>query len=118
MIRIGARLGTTLSSQVCEIPKTPHPVPQNRGKTSNVQHRTSNAEVSEDSRCHSMFGVRCSVFDVGCSCYYCDGLLFLLHATVPGFGHFFRSWNLQRANNSKAEELRVRVIPDALGQLR
>src|SRR5438105_1004550 len=36
----------------------------NRGKTSNVQHRTSNAEVSEDSRCHSMFGVGCSMFDV------------------------------------------------------
>src|SRR5438105_2087032 len=64
MIRIGARLGTTLSSQVCEIPKTPHPVPQNRGKTSNVQHRTSNAEVSEDSRCHSMFSVGCSILDV------------------------------------------------------
>src|SRR2546430_17544848 len=65
MIRIGARPGTpTLSSQVCEIPKTPHPVPQNRGKTSNVQHRTSNAEVSEDSRCHSMFSVGCSMLDV------------------------------------------------------
>ena len=34
------------------------------GKTSNVQHRTSNAEVSEDSRCHSMFGVGCSMLDV------------------------------------------------------
>src|SRR5213082_1898940 len=33
--------------------------PLNRGKTSNIQHRTSNAEVSEDSRCHSMFGVGC-----------------------------------------------------------
>src|SRR5439155_23868359 len=31
-----------------------------RWKTSNVQHRTSNAEVSEDSLCHSMFGVGCS----------------------------------------------------------
>ena len=36
--------------------------PLSRGKTSNVQHRTSNAEVSEDSRCHSMFGVGCSMF--------------------------------------------------------
>src|SRR5437899_11371054 len=33
-----------------------------REKTSNVQHRTPNAEVSEDSRCHSMFGVGCSMF--------------------------------------------------------
>src|SRR2546422_5867977 len=31
-----------------------------RWKASNVQHRTSNAEVSEDSLCHSMFGVGCS----------------------------------------------------------
>src|SRR5437660_4064663 len=38
--------------------------PQNRWKTSNVQHRTSNAEVSEDSRCHSMFGLGCSMLDV------------------------------------------------------
>src|SRR2546423_10040911 len=38
--------------------------PLNRGKTSNVQHRTPNAEVSEDSRCHSMFGVGCSMLDV------------------------------------------------------
>src|SRR5437660_11851123 len=36
----------------------------NRGKTSNLQHRTPNAEVSEDSRCHSMFGVGCSMLDV------------------------------------------------------
>src|SRR2546430_12925484 len=36
----------------------------NRGKTSNIQHRTQNADVSEDSRCHSMFGVGCSMFDV------------------------------------------------------
>src|SRR5437016_4034071 len=35
-----------------------------RGKTSNVQHRTSNAEVSKDSRCHSMFGVGYSMLDV------------------------------------------------------
>jgi len=35
--------------------------PLNRGKTSNVQHRTPNAEMSEDSRCHSMFGVGCSM---------------------------------------------------------
>src|SRR2546421_606543 len=35
--------------------------PLNRGKTSNIQHRTPNAEVSEDSRCHSW------MFDVGCS---------------------------------------------------
>src|SRR2546422_7043613 len=33
-------------------------------ETSNVQHRTSNAEVSKDSRCHSMFGVGCSMLDV------------------------------------------------------
>ncbi|PYL00535.1 MAG: hypothetical protein DME19_04825 [Verrucomicrobia bacterium] len=32
----------------------------NRVKTSSIQHRTPNAEVSEDSRCHSMFGVGCS----------------------------------------------------------
>src|SRR5437588_11846422 len=38
--------------------------PLNRGKTSNLQHRTPNAEVSEDSRCHSMFGVGCSMLDV------------------------------------------------------
>src|SRR3989442_5856677 len=38
--------------------------PLNRGKTSNIQHRTSNAEVSEVSRCHSMFGVGCSMLDV------------------------------------------------------
>src|SRR2546430_17711321 len=37
--------------------------PLNRGKTSNVQHRTPNAEVSEDSRCHSMFGVGGSMLD-------------------------------------------------------
>src|SRR5437763_203462 len=36
----------------------------NRGKTSNVQPRTSNAAVSEDSPCHSMFGVGCSMLDV------------------------------------------------------
>src|SRR5205807_674363 len=36
----------------------------NRGKTSNVQHRTPNIEVSEDARCHSMFGVGCSMLDV------------------------------------------------------
>jgi len=36
----------------------------NRGKTSNVQHQTSNAEVNEDSRCHSMFDARCSMLDV------------------------------------------------------
>ncbi len=29
-------------------------------ETSNVQHRTPNAEASEDSRCHSMFEVECS----------------------------------------------------------
>src|SRR2546430_12187286 len=40
--------------------------PLNRGKTSNIQHRTPNAEVSEDSRCHSMFGVGCSMLDVRC----------------------------------------------------
>jgi len=40
--------------------------PLNRGKTSNVQHRTPNAEVSEDSRRHSMFGVGCSMLDVRC----------------------------------------------------
>src|SRR5256885_1292086 len=38
--------------------------PQNRWKTWNVQHRTSNAEVSEDSRCRSMFGVGCPMLDV------------------------------------------------------
>src|SRR5437879_9409897 len=66
---------TTLSSPVCKISEDPSPCPfpirwgeiprmkiralkpQNRWKTSNVQHRTSNAEVSEDSRCHSMFDV-------------------------------------------------------------
>src|SRR5947199_5391431 len=37
-----------------------------RGKTSNVQHRTPNAEMSKDSRCHSMFGVGCSMLDVRC----------------------------------------------------
>ena len=31
------------------------------GKTLNVQHRIPNAEAREDSRCHSMFGVGCSV---------------------------------------------------------
>src|SRR5256714_15021294 len=36
----------------------------NRGKTSNVQHRTPNAEVREDSHCHSVFGVGCSALDV------------------------------------------------------
>src|SRR5439155_10919423 len=39
-------------------------IPLNRGKTSNVQHRTPNAEMGEDSRCHSMFGVGCSMLDV------------------------------------------------------
>src|SRR5256885_15126625 len=34
--------------------------PLSRWKTPNVQHRTSNAEVSEDSSCHSMFSVGCS----------------------------------------------------------
>src|SRR2546430_487080 len=38
--------------------------PPNRGRTSNVEHPTSNAEVSEDSRCPSMFGVGCSMLDV------------------------------------------------------
>ena len=38
--------------------------PLNRGKTSNVQHRTPNIEVNEDARCHSMFGVGCSMLDV------------------------------------------------------
>src|SRR2546430_17728998 len=38
----------------------PQSVKSGRWKTSNVQHRTSNAEVSEDSLCHSMFGVGCS----------------------------------------------------------
>src|SRR6267378_3944461 len=38
--------------------------PLNRGKTSNVQHRTPKAEVSEEFRCHSMFGVGCSMLDV------------------------------------------------------
>ncbi|PYJ83823.1 MAG: hypothetical protein DME22_14650 [Verrucomicrobia bacterium] len=38
--------------------------PLNRGKTSNIQHRKTNAEVSEDSRCHSMFGVGRSMLDV------------------------------------------------------
>src|SRR2546423_11769008 len=38
--------------------------PLNRGKTSNVQHRTPNAEVGEEARCHSMFGVGCSMLDV------------------------------------------------------
>ena len=28
------------------------------------QHRTPNAEMSKDSRCHSMFGVGCSMLDV------------------------------------------------------
>src|SRR5438046_3428468 len=37
--------------------------PLNRGKTSNIQHRTSNAEVIEDSRCD----VRRWMFNVGCS---------------------------------------------------
>ena len=30
------------------------------------QHRTPNAEMSKDSRCHSMFGVGCSALDVRC----------------------------------------------------
>src|SRR5439155_17873451 len=29
------------------------------------QHRTPNAEMSKDSRCHSMFGVGCSMFSLG-----------------------------------------------------
>ena len=33
-------------------------------ETSNVQHRTTNVEVNEDSRCHSMFGAGCSMSDV------------------------------------------------------
>src|SRR2546429_6204946 len=58
-------------------PPSPHPMgrdfpemkirafkPLNRGKTSNIQHRTPNAEMSEDSRCHAMFGVGCSMLDV------------------------------------------------------
>src|SRR5437660_9377338 len=36
----------------------------NRWKTLNIQHRTPNIEVSEDSRCRSMFGVGCSMLDV------------------------------------------------------
>jgi len=35
--------------------------PAEPGKTSNVQHRTPIAEVSEESRGHSMFGVGCSM---------------------------------------------------------
>src|SRR5207302_7324799 len=45
--------------------------PLSRGKTSNVKHRTSNAAVSEDSRCHSMFGVGCSMLDVPLTTNFC-----------------------------------------------
>src|SRR2546423_328145 len=38
--------------------------PPNRERTSNVEHQTSKAEVSEVWRGHSMFGVGCSTFDV------------------------------------------------------
>ena len=43
--------------------------PLSRWKTPNVQHRTSNAEVSEDSSCHSMFSVGCSMLDVPLSAW-------------------------------------------------
>src|SRR2546430_3340064 len=44
--------------------------------------------------------------------------LVFLHAAVPVFGHLLRRRHLQRPNDAEAEELRVGMIPDALGQLR
>jgi hypothetical protein len=38
--------------------------PSYRVETSNIEHRTSNIEVITVRRGHSMFGVRCSMFDV------------------------------------------------------
>jgi hypothetical protein len=37
----------------------------NPERTSNIEHRTSNSEVSAAWRDHSMFGVRCSMFPFG-----------------------------------------------------
>ena len=34
------------------------------GKTSNIEHRTLNAEASPDACCRSVFGVQCLMFDV------------------------------------------------------
>src|SRR6266480_260284 len=48
--------------------------PLNSWKTPNLQHRTPNAEVSKDSRGHSMFGVGCSMLEVLPGSWACKSL--------------------------------------------
>jgi len=45
-------------------PKLSRIQPLNFQRTSNIEHRTSNAEVNRSWRDHSMFGVPCSMFNV------------------------------------------------------
>src|SRR5205814_6963171 len=57
----GAAPAEDAEALVSGIGDSPSPqLSMNRRKTSNVQHRTSNAEGSENSRSHSMFEVGCS----------------------------------------------------------
>src|SRR5438128_11589672 len=66
--------------------------PLNQGKTSNIEHRTPNAEVSEGSRCHSMFGVGRSMLDVRPGSWVVPTVFqprigTLNHPPHPPFGH-------------------------------
>src|SRR5581483_3182654 len=45
-------------------------------------------------------------------------LLIALHTAVPVCVHLFGRWNLLGPHQTKAEPLRIGVIPDALRQLR
>jgi len=56
---VGAPGVSGISQETIRMLKAP-----NRWKTLNIQPRTPNVEVSEDSRCYSMFGVGCSMLDV------------------------------------------------------
>src|SRR5437879_4098769 len=54
---VGAPGVSGISQETIRMLKAP-----NRWKTLNIQHRTPNVEVSEDSRCRSMLDVRCWMF--------------------------------------------------------
>src|SRR6185369_17629867 len=44
--------------------------------------------------------------------------LVVFDAVGPVFGQLFGRRHFERTNNAEAEELRVRVVPDAFGELR
>src|SRR2546427_3114216 len=47
-----------------------------------------------------------------------DSFLVSFDSARPTFLQLFRGWHLKRTDDTKADPLGVRVIPDALGQLR